>query len=225
MVRGGDDEVELYESASFLHTNSDVSKEYFYELSKEFGGFDEEDEEQQLLMYAPLRKKTSKNKPSRHLINTVRSNPEIESFYRFVAENDLRAEAHAILEEYLKEKASKGKLVKGKPADEDIFEELKSKQRLAARASLMQEEAEEQQELIQALEVKEDGEETTGTKPASKSQKKVEAPKKEAAKKGGGEPKKPVKKASPAKNAKPTKSSCSKKSSCKKSAKKKKGRR
>ena len=129
-----DDENEVLSNASFLHSSADVSKEYFYELSKEFGGLEGEEEEP-VMMYAPQRKGAAmKSKLSRHLVNTVRSNPEIESFYRFVAENDLRHEALAILEETIKNKAALGKSVK-KVLDEDIFRELESKAQMRAKAS------------------------------------------------------------------------------------------
>lgn len=156
-----DDENEVLSNASFLHSSADVSKEYFYELSKEFGGLEGEEEEP-VLMYAPQRKGAAmKSKLSRHLVNTVRSNPEIESFYRFVAENDLRHEALAILEETIKNKAASGKGVK-KVLDEDIFHELESKAKMRAKASETQESEEEIAEAMAAAESKNDKDDLPG---------------------------------------------------------------
>lgn len=164
-----DDENEVLSNASFLHSSADVSKEYFFELSKEFGSLEGE-EESAIMLYAPQRKGAAmKNKLSRHLVNTVRSNPEIESFYRFVAENDLRQEALAILEDTLKTKAAKGKSGVKKVMDEDIFKELESKAKMRARAS----EAKEHEEEIAEAMAKDEGSEDEGEPGKTKKKKSV----------------------------------------------------
>ena len=164
-----DDENEVLSNASFLHSSADVSKEYFYELSKEFGGLEGEEDEP-VMMYAPQRKGAAmKSKLSRHLVNTVRSNPEIESFYRFVAENDLRHEALAILEETIKNKAALGKSVK-KVLDEDIFRELESKAQMRAKASEHQESEEEIAEARAAAESEDDEDDLPGESKKKKPQ-------------------------------------------------------
>jgi len=208
-----EDENEVMKHSSLLHNEADVSKEYFYELSKEFGGLGGE-EEDTVVMYAPLRK-GSKNKPSRHLINQVRSNPEIESFFRFVAENDLRHEALAILEEYLKEKGAKRRGSKEAPVqtEEALMAELNSKQKAASAASAKQEADEVAEELAMA---EEDVDEAAPKKAKTKVTKSVTAKKaapikakpaqKVAKKKPAPKPKKAIKmKAKPKKAAKPAK--------------------
>jgi len=169
-----EDENEVMKHSSLLHNEADVSKEYFYELSKEFGGLGGE-EEDTIMLYAPARK-GSKNKPSRHLINQVRSNPEIESFFRFVAENDLRHEALAILEDHLKEKNAKRRGSKGAPVqtEEELMAKLTSNRKAASAASEKQEAAEVAEELAMA---KEDDDKDAPKKAKSKVTKSVTAKK------------------------------------------------
>lgn len=197
-----DDENEVLSNASFLHSSADVSKEYFYELSKEFGTLEGEEEEP-MMLYAPQRKGAAmKSKLSRHLINTVRSNPEIESFYRFVAENDLRHEALAILEETLKNKAALGKGAK-KVLEVDIFKELDSKAKMRAKASEAQETEEEIEEAKAKTESEDEElpgqEKKKKSQPAislkeQKTQKKLKRGTEKATKKIQASSKKPVKK-------------------------------